>query len=116
MLRRTGLDAAACFPSSHAESNSALRAYVSSLGGNIVACSATSENSPAKQTAAMRKKCIPNQATYTRFEIMFLQKTFGGKPNIAVHKTASPETFGTGELIRYLASSLKGRGNEFQIF
>src|SRR5215467_12710625 len=97
---RTGLDAAACFTNSHAPTNSALRAYLSSLDGNIVACSAMSEIRPAKQTAAMRKKCIPNQATYTRFEIMFLQKTFAGKPNIAVHKTASPETFGTGELIR----------------
>src|SRR5262245_26478319 len=71
---RTGLDAAACFPNSHAETNSALRAYVSSLDGNIVARSATSENRPAKQTAAMRKKCIPNQATYTRFEIMFFPR------------------------------------------
>jgi hypothetical protein len=29
----------------------------------MVAPSATSENSPAKQTAVMRKKCIPNQVT-----------------------------------------------------
>src|SRR5437016_3004671 len=36
----------------------------------MVAPFATSENSPAKQTIVIRKKCIPNQATQTRFEII----------------------------------------------
>jgi hypothetical protein len=49
---------------------SALRAYLFSADGNMVAPSATSEKSPAKQTIVIRKKCIPNQATQTRFEII----------------------------------------------
>src|SRR5436190_13225016 len=84
MLRRTGLDEAACFPNSEAASSSALRACVSSAEGSIVARSAISENSPARQTAVIRKKCIPNQAGYTRFGIITsLPQTFAGRSNIA---------------------------------
>src|SRR2546423_1313713 len=46
---------------------SALRAYVSMLDGKIVAPSATRENTPARQTAVIRKKCIPNHAAWIRF-------------------------------------------------
>src|SRR6266508_5156548 len=68
MVRRTGLGAPACFPSSHAATSSALSAHVSSADGNMVAPSAISENSPARQTAVIRKKWIPNQTTWMRFE------------------------------------------------
>src|SRR5438132_10589412 len=70
MLRRIGLDGAACFPSSHAASSSALRAYVSTADGNMVAPSATSDHSPAKQTAVIRKNCTANQAAQMRFAII----------------------------------------------
>jgi DNA-binding NarL/FixJ family response regulator len=62
MPRRTGLDVPASFPSNQAAATSTPRAYGSSAEGNVVAPSAISENSPAKQTAVMRRKCIPNQA------------------------------------------------------
>jgi hypothetical protein len=58
----TGLDDPAFFPSSHAARISALRAYVSSFEGKLVEPSAISENIPARQTAVIRKKCIPNHA------------------------------------------------------
>src|SRR6266542_4653451 len=68
MPRRTGFEAPACFPSNQAAATSALRAYGSSADGNMVAPSAISENSPARQTAVIRKKWIPNQTTWMRFE------------------------------------------------
>jgi len=88
MPRRTGLDVPASFPSNQAAATSALRAYGSSAEGNVVAPSAISENSPAKQTAVIRKKWIPNQTTRMRFENISWDGRDGrpGRPSLSLHR------------------------------
>src|SRR6266545_817664 len=60
MPRRSGLEAAACFPSNQAAAISALRADGSSSEGKTVEPCAIKENTPERQTAVIKKKCNEN--------------------------------------------------------
>jgi hypothetical protein len=89
MPRRTGLEVAVCFPNNQAAAISALRAYGSSPEGNIVEPPATNEKTPAKQTAVIRKKWIPNQTTWMRFENISWDGTDRrpGRPSLSLRRS-----------------------------
>ena len=57
-----GFDVPASFPKHQLATSSPLRAYLSHAEGKIVDPSAINQNTPAKQTAVTKEKCIPNHA------------------------------------------------------